>query len=73
MAETNRSSGLLGKVGVVTTLIDAAREFSRGRRGTGLLLLVAAVLSSRIRGLGFVASTAVRLYRRFGARKTPTA
>ena len=59
-------SGLLGTVGVVTTLIDAVSEFARGRTGGGLLLLVAAALSSRVRGVGFVASAALRLYRRLG-------
>ncbi len=52
------------KVGVVTTLIDAVREFSKGHRGSGLVLLVAAALSSRIPGIGTVASLLLRAYRR---------
>lgn len=67
MASRNGLSGLLRKVGVATTLFDAVREFRRGRKGSGLLLLVAAVLSSRVRGVGFVASAALRLYRRLGS------
>lgn len=55
---------MLGKIGVVTTLIDALMEFARGRKASGLLLLIAAALSSRVRGLGFVVSAALRLYRR---------
>lgn len=66
-----RLSDLLGKVGVVTTLLDAVREFRRGRKGSGLLLLVAAALSSRVRGVGFVASAVLRLYRRLGRGGSP--
>lgn len=62
----SRLSGLLGKIGVVTTLLDAVREFRRGRKGSALLLLVAAALSSRVRGVGFVVSAILRLYRRLG-------
>ncbi|WP_049941740.1 hypothetical protein [Haloterrigena turkmenica] len=61
---TGDRSGLMKKVGVVTTLIDAVREFSKGHRGSGLVLLVAAALSSRIPGIGTAASLLLRAYRR---------
>lgn len=67
-----RGSGLLRKIGVVTTLFDAVREFRRGHKGSALLLLVAAALSSRVRGVGFLASTALRLYRRLGRGGSPS-
>ncbi|MFC6941117.1 hypothetical protein ACFQE8_14275 [Salinirubellus sp. GCM10025818] len=70
MTSKNGLSDLLGKVGVVTTLLDAVMEFSRGRKASGLLLLIAAALSSRVRGVGFVVSAALRLYRRLGSGRS---
>ena len=64
MSTTDNRSGLLKKAGVATTLIDAILEFSKGRRASGVLLLVAAALSSRVPGLGTVASLSLRAYRR---------
>ena len=64
MATRSGGSGTLGKIGVVTTLIDALVAFVRGRKASGLLLLIAAAVSSRVPGIGFVVSAALRLYRR---------
>lgn len=70
MASTNGLSDLLGKASVVTTLLDAVLEFARGRKGSGLLLLVAGLISSRVRGLGVVTSVALRIYRRMNGRRS---
>ena len=51
------------RVSIVSTLIDAALAFNRGRRKSGLLLLGAAALSSRIPGVGTVVSLFLRLAR----------
>lgn len=55
---------LIKNTSVVTTLIDALLEFSKGRRETGLLLLAAAAISSRISGFGTAMSLLLRAYRR---------
>ncbi|WP_338742210.1 hypothetical protein [Haloplanus salilacus] len=52
------------KVSMVSTLVDAAVAFARGRRKSGLLLLGAAALSSRIPGLGTAVSVFLRIARR---------
>ena len=49
----------------VATLVDAALAFAHGRRKSGVLLLAAAALSTRIRGLGTAVSVVLRLVRRF--------
>lgn len=73
MTFVDRLSDLLGKAGVVTTLLDAGLEFARGRKGSGLLLLVAGLVSSRVRGLGFLTSVAIRIYRRMNGRRSAAA
>jgi hypothetical protein len=45
-------------------LVDAALAFKRGRKKSGVLLLAAAALSSRIPGIGTIASLALRVIRR---------
>ncbi|WP_081704352.1 MULTISPECIES: hypothetical protein [unclassified Natrinema] len=50
---------------IVSTLVDSALAFRRGRRKSGLLLLAAAALSSRVPGLGTAVSLFLRLVRRF--------
>ncbi|AFZ73367.1 hypothetical protein [Natronobacterium gregoryi] len=57
-------SELLKNASTVTTLIDAAMEFAKGRRKSGALLLGAAALSSRIPGFGTAVSLLIRAYRR---------
>jgi hypothetical protein len=52
------------RASIVTTIIDAILEIRRGRRGTGAVLLAAAALSSKVPGLGTVASIAIRVARR---------
>ncbi|MXV62752.1 hypothetical protein GS429_11880 [Natronorubrum sp. JWXQ-INN-674] len=64
MAATQDRSKLLKNAGVVTTAIDGIMEFSKGRRKSGLLLLGAAAVSSRIPGFGTAASVLLRAYRR---------
>lgn len=59
-----RNAGTFGKLSIVSTLADAAVAFARGRRKSGLLLVVAAALSSRIPGLGTLTSVALRVARR---------
>lgn len=51
------------RVSIVSTLIDAALAFARGRRKSGLVLLGAAALSSRVPGLGTAVSLFLRLVR----------
>lgn len=55
---------LLKNAGVVTTVIDAAMEFAKGRPKSGALLLGAAAVSSRVPGFGTAVSLALRAYRR---------
>lgn len=64
MTAFNRKS--LNKLSIVSTVIDAAMAFARGQRKQGVLLLVAAALSSRVPGLGTAASLLSRLARRSG-------
>lgn len=52
-------------VSIVTTLIDAALAFTRGRRKSGLVLLGAAALSSKVPGVGTAVSLFLRLLRWF--------
>ncbi|SEW15714.1 hypothetical protein [Natrinema salifodinae] len=62
MTTLNKRSA--NKLSIVSTLIDSAMEFRRGRRKSGLLLLGAAALSSRIPGIGTAVSLFLRLVRR---------
>ncbi|AHG04269.1 hypothetical protein HALDL1_12205 [Halobacterium sp. DL1] len=52
------------KISIVSTVIDAAMAFARGRKKESLLLLGAAALSSRIPGLGTAVSILSRIVRR---------
>ncbi|TYL38975.1 hypothetical protein CV102_09615 [Natronococcus pandeyae] len=54
----------INKLSIVSTVIDAAIAFARGRPKSGLLLLAAAALSSRIPGIGTAVSLLLRLARR---------
>lgn len=64
MVATGTRADTLKKASTVTTVIDAAMEIVKGRRASGLVLLGAAALSSRIPGLGTAASVLIRAYRR---------
>ncbi|SEH14602.1 hypothetical protein SAMN04487967_1680 [Natronorubrum sediminis] len=67
MASTQTQSDRLNRLknaSVITTAIDATVEIAKGRRKTGLLLLAAAALSSRVPGVGTAASVLLRIYRR---------
>lgn len=55
---------LLNDASIVSTLVDAAVAFARGRRWSGAFLLVAAALSRRVPGLGVAASVILRVARR---------
>lgn len=68
MATTSSVSDIVKGVGVVTTVADALSAFARGRYGSGVFLLLAAAVSSRVPGVGFLASVALRAYRRFAQR-----
>lgn len=61
----NFNSDSMNKLSIVSTLVDAAMAFARGRKKSGLLLVGAAALSSRVPGLGTAASLFLRLVRRF--------
>jgi len=52
------------ELGIVSTVIDAALSFARGRNVEGVLLLAAAALSTRVPGLGAAVSLLSRLVRR---------
>lgn len=62
MTVTNVQSA--NKISIVSTLVDAALAFARGRPKSGLVLLGAAALSSRIPGIGTATSLLLRLVRR---------
>jgi len=61
MATVNTRS--LNRVSTVSTLVDAALSFVRGRPKSGVLLLGAAALSSKVPGLGTAVSLLLRLVR----------
>ncbi|MXR42333.1 hypothetical protein GRX01_13420 [Halobaculum sp. WSA2] len=52
------------KISMISTGIDAAMAFARGRRTEGLVLLGAAALSSRVPGIGTAVSILSRVLRR---------
>lgn len=58
-------SNPLTDLGILSTLVDAGIAFARGNSASGVLLLVAAALSSRLPGLGVAVSVLLRVYRRF--------
>lgn len=62
--QTQTRGRTLGRLGIVTTLVDALLAFARGRPKSGALLLGAAALSSKLPGLGVAVSTLLRLYRK---------
>jgi hypothetical protein len=64
MTVTNTNVQSVNKISIVSTLVDAALAFARGRPKSGLLLLGAAVLSSRIPGVGTATSLLLRIIRR---------
>jgi len=64
MSTSQLGSNSLKQLGVLSTLVDAAVAFARGRPGSGLLLLVAAAVSSRVPGFGVAVSVLLRAYRR---------
>ena len=53
------------RLSILSTLVDAAMEFARGRSVSGVLLLVSAAISTRVPGLGVAVSLLLRVYRRF--------
>lgn len=61
---TTVDSPSLDRLSIVSTLIDAALAFRRGRTRSGLLLVGAAALSPRVPGLGTAVSVALRVVRR---------
>lgn len=63
-ATTGFDAKSANRVSIVSTVIDAALAFARGRRKSGLVLLAAAALSSRVPGLGTAVSIFLRLARR---------
>lgn len=60
----NLNSKSMNKLSIVSTLVDAAMAFARGRPKSGILLVGAAALSSRIPGVGTAVSLVLRLARR---------
>jgi len=61
---TQTAGSPLGDIARLSTVIDAAVAFLRGDRWAAAVLLGAAALSSRVPGLGMVASVLVRVFRR---------
>lgn len=59
-----RGGKTLRRLGIVSTLIDAAAAFARRDTRTGFLLLGAALASRWVPGLGVVVSVFTRLYRK---------
>ncbi|WP_135826737.1 hypothetical protein [Halorussus ruber] len=59
----NLNSRSMNKLSIVSTLADAAMAFVRGRKKSGVLLLGAAALSSKVPGIGTAVSLLVRLVR----------
>lgn len=51
------------RISIVSTLTDAALAFARGRTKSGLVLVGAAALSSRVPGIGAAVSLFIRLVR----------
>jgi len=64
MVQTAKASDTLSRIGIVSTLVDAAVAFSRGRSKSGLLLIASAALSQRVPGIGVAVSILLRLGRR---------
>ncbi|WP_049889221.1 hypothetical protein [Natronolimnohabitans innermongolicus] len=62
-AQSDRTT-LLKNASVVTTALDGVMELAKGRRKSGLLLLGAAAVSSRVPGFGTATSMLLRVYRR---------
>jgi len=62
MATLDRRS--INRLSVLSTLIDSAMEFRRGRPKSALVLLGAAALSTRVPGIGTAASLCLRVIRR---------
>lgn len=60
----NLNSKSMNKLSIVSTLVDAAMAFARGRPKSGILLVGAAALSSRVPGVGTAVSLVLRLARR---------
>lgn len=58
------SSNTFSRLSTISTLVDAAISFLRGRRKSALILVAAAALSRRIPGLGTLVSIALRVARR---------
>lgn len=65
MAPLVPRSNALMRLEILSTLVDAVREFKRGKSINGVLLLAAAAFAWRFRGLGIIVSILLRLYRRF--------
>ena len=59
------NSRTANRISIVSTVVDAAMAFARGRRKESVLLLGAAALSSKVPGLGTAVSLLTRLVRRF--------
>lgn len=61
---TTVNANSLNRLSIVSTLVDAAVAFLRGRTKSGLLLVGAAALSSKVPGLGTAVSLALRVVHR---------
>ncbi|WP_435098130.1 hypothetical protein [Halorubrum sp. N11] len=64
MGRSIRGGQTLQRLGIASTLLDAAVAFARRDNRLGVLLLGAAIVSIWVPGLGVVASALTRLYRR---------
>jgi len=64
MPSVSHQSSPLSNLSIVSTIVDAALAFARGRSVSGVLLLAAAALGTRVPGIGTAMSLLLRLYRR---------
>lgn len=64
MAHAALGAGSLNKLSVFSTAVDGALALRRGRPRRAAVLLGAAALGSRVKGLGTAASVLVRVWRR---------
>ncbi|WP_348609522.1 hypothetical protein [Halobaculum rarum] len=62
MSGFNRQTA--SRISTISTVVDAAMAFARGRRKEALVLLGAAALSTRVPGLGTAVSLLSRVVRR---------
>lgn len=64
MTPSTLGSGSLNKLSIASTVVDAGVALSRGNQKRAAILMGAAVLASRVKGIGTAASILVRVRRK---------